>query len=230
VIEVTGVLAVVTDIEGTTSSLAFVKDVLFPYARQAIPAFVRDHESELSDIKRETAHAVGKTALDPKEMTAILLGWMDEDRKITPLKELQGMIWRTGYERGELRSHVYDDAIRGLRRWHADGLKLYVYSSGSIVAQQLLFAHTVDGDLGPLFSGYFDTTTGPKLESASYGKIASILGLPSHSIVFLSDHPGETRAAVEAGLQSILLTRAEAAPAAGRFARDFDEIVLRPMA
>jgi enolase-phosphatase E1 len=213
-IEVHGVRAVVTDIEGTTTSLAFVKDVLFPYARRAIPTFVRDHESQLSDIAREIAKIVGKPTLDVEGMTAVLLGWMDEDRKITPLKDLQGTIWRTGYERGELRSHVYEDAVRGLRRWHADGLQLYVYSSGSIAAQQLLFAHTADGDLRQLFSGYFDTTTGPKLESASYGKIAAALDLPPPSIVFLSDHPGETRAAAEAGLQSVLLDREGTAPAA----------------
>jgi enolase-phosphatase E1 len=228
VIELHGVRAVVTDIEGTTTSLAFVKDVLFPYARRAIPTFVRDHEAELAGSAREIAKLVGKSTIDAKEMSAILLAWMDEDRKITPLKDLQGAIWRTGYERGELHSHVYEDAVRGLRRWHANGLRLYVYSSGSIAAQQLLFAHTGDGDLRPLFSGYFDTTTGPKLESASYAKIASALGLVPHSIVFLSDHPGETRAAAAAGLRHILLARAgTTSPATDPFARDFDEIDLQ---
>jgi enolase-phosphatase E1 len=187
---------------------------------------VRDHQSELSDIAREVAQAAGKPTLDAREMSAVLLKWMDEDRKITPLKDLQGLIWRTGYESGELRSHVYEDAVRGLRRWHAAGLRLYVYSSGSIPAQQLLFAYTRDGDLRPLFSGYFDTTTGPKLESLSYGRITAVLGLPPRSIVFLSDHPGETGAAAEAGLQTVLLVREESPPVQGEFARNFDEIAL----
>jgi len=228
VIEIRGVRAVVTDIEGTTTSLAFVKDVLFPYARRAIPAYVREHESELSNIAREVANITGKAALGPAELSDALLRWMDEDRKITLLKEVQGRIWRTGYESGELRSHVYQDAVRGLRRWHADGLRLYVYSSGSISAQQLLFAHTPEGDLRPLFSGYFDTLTGPKLEAGSYGRIATELDLPPRCIVFLSDHPGETRAAVEAGLQTVLLAREPPSPPPGAFARNFDEIALLP--
>ncbi len=227
-IEIRGVRAVVTDIEGTTTSLAFVKDVLFPYARRSIPAYVREHESELSNIAREVANLSGKAALGPAELSETLLQWMDEDRKVTPLKELQGRIWRTGYESGELRSHVYEDAVRGLRRWHADGLRLYVYSSGSISAQKLLFAHTPEGDLRPLFSGYFDTTTGPKLESGSYGRIATALGLAPSSIAFLSDHPGETRAAAEAGLQTVLLAREPPSLQSGAFARNFDEIALLP--
>ena len=225
-IEIRSVRAVVTDIEGTTTSLSFVKDVLFPYARRAIPAYVRDHESELSKIIREVENITGKSALGTTELAGILLQWMNEDRKITPLKDLQGMIWRTGYESGELRSHVYEDAVRALGRWHAAGLRLYGYSSGSIAAQKLLFGHTAEGDLRPLFSGYFDTTTGPKLESASYGKIATVLALPPRSVVFLSDHPGEVRAAAEAGLQSVLLAREATAQPGGTLARSFDEITL----
>jgi enolase-phosphatase E1 len=227
VIEVHGVRAVVTDIEGTTTSLAFVKDVLFPYARRSIPAFVRDHESELADITNEVAAIVGKNPSAP-EMTAILLQWMDEDRKITPLKTLQGMVWQAGYESGEIQSHVYEDAARALRSWHASGLRLYVYSSGSIAAQKLLFSHTVHGDLLPLFSGFFDTTTGSKLESHSYSRIAEVLELPPASIAFLSDHPEETRAAGAAGLQPVLLARDQRADGPGHFrlARSFDDIAL----
>lgn len=224
-IEVRGVRAVVTDVEGTTSSLAFVKDVLFPYARNALPAFVRDHEAELADIAAEVREIVGKPDLSAQEMTGILLQWMDEDRKVTPLKSLQGLIWRTGYDSGELQSHVYEDAVRGLRGWQARGLGIYVYSSGSVAAQKLLFAHTACGDLLPLFSGYFDTTTGPKLESRSYGRIADSLGLPARSVVFLSDHSGETRAAELAGMQTVLLARDTTAHP-GTFARSFDDIAL----
>jgi enolase-phosphatase E1 len=227
VIEVHGVRAVLTDIEGTTSSLAFVKDVLFPYARQALPQYVRAHESKLRNLTADIAATVGKQMLTAQETIDILLQWMSEDRKVTPLKTLQGMIWKTGYESGELRSHVYEDAVQALRRWHARGLALYVYSSGSIEAQKLLFAHTPDGDLTPLFRGYFDTTTGPKLESRSYETIVSSLQLPASSVVFLTDHEGEIQAATAAGLQTVLLSREARQPSAD-YARSFDELSIAP--
>lgn len=223
-IEVRGVRAVLTDIEGTTSSLAFVKDVLFPYARNSLPAFIRSHESELTGIANDIAAILGRSHLTAQEMTDVLLQWMDEDRKVTPLKTLQGIVWKTGYESGELQSHVYEDAVSALRKWHADGLKLYIYSSGSIAAQKLLFSHTAYGDLSSLFGGYFDTTTGPKLESRSYGKIAESLHLPPGSIVFLSDHTGETQAAAAAGMQTVVLARQ--AGANSEFARSFNDIAL----
>jgi enolase-phosphatase E1 len=226
VIELHGIRAVVTDIEGTTSSLAFVKDVLFPYARRALPDFVRGHQAQLTDIARDMAAIVGKPRLDSREMIDLLLQWMDEDRKITPLKTLQGMVWKTGYESGELQSHLYEDAARGLRKWHADGLQLYVYSSGSVAAQKLLFAHTLYGDLLSLFSGYFDTTAGPKLESHSYQAITATLGCAARAIAFLSDHAGETQAAIDAGLQTVLLAR-ERTEVSPEFARSFDDIQLR---
>jgi enolase-phosphatase E1 len=223
VIEVHGIRAIVTDIEGTTSSLAFVKDVLFPYARRALPDFVRSHQAQLTDIAGEMAAIAGKPRLDSQEMIDLLLQWMAEDRKITPLKTLQGMVWKTGYESGELQSHLYEDAARALRKWHAAGLRLYVYSSGSIAAQQLLFAHTPYGDLLPLFSGYFDTTTGPKLEPGSYRAIAATLGLEPRTILFLSDHAGEILAARQAGMQTVLLAR-ERPEASSTFARNFADI------
>lgn len=213
-IEVRGIRAVLTDIEGTTSSLAFVKDVLFPYARDALPGFVRAHELELKALIGDVAATVGKTPLTMQETIDTLLQWMDEDRKVTPLKTLQGMVWKRGYETGALRSHVYEDAVRALRQWHTHGLQISVYSSGSIAAQKLLFAHTPYGDLTPLFSGFFDTTTGPKLESRSYEKITESLRVPAKSIVFLSDHVGETQAAATAGMQTVLLVREEAAASA----------------
>ena len=226
-IEVHGVRAVLTDIEGTTSSLSFVKDVLFPYARQALPQYVRTHELKLRNLVADIAATVGKSHLSTQETIDILLQWMNEDRKVTPLKTLQGMIWKTGYESGELQSHVYADAVQALRQWHACGLGLYVYSSGSIEAQQLLFSHTAHGDLLPLFCGYFDTTTGPKLESRSYETIVRSLQLPARAIVFLSDHEGEIQAASAAGLRTVLLAR-EAAEASSAYARNFDELSIAP--
>jgi enolase-phosphatase E1 len=243
VIEVRGVRAILTDIEGTTSSVAFVKDVLFPYARAALPAYVRAHELELKSLRGDRSAAeeiprsaagatwgdiaatVGKSHLTTQETIDTLLQWMEEDRKVTPLKTLQGIVWKSGYESGALQSHVYEDAVHALRRWHADGQQICVYSSGSITAQKLLFSHTPYGDLSPLFSHYFDTTTGPKLESRSYEKIAGALRLPPKSIVFLSDHAGETHAAAVAGMQTVLLAR-ERAAAGTDFARSFAEIAL----
>lgn len=225
-IEVRGVRAILIDIEGTTSSLAFVKDVLFPYARDALPTYVRTHEVELKGVIGDIAATVGKSQLTTQETIDILLQWMDEDRKVTPLKTLQGIVWKSGYESGALQSHVYEDAVSALRQWHAGGLQISVYSSGSIAAQKLLFSHTPYGDLSPLFSHYFDTTTGPKLESRSYEKIAASLRVPAKSIVFLSDHAGEIQAAAAAGLQTVLLAREQTA-AGTDFARSFDEIALR---
>jgi enolase-phosphatase E1 len=225
VIAVRGARAILTDIEGTTSSLAFVQDVLFPYARDALPAYVRAHELELNDLRADIAATVGKSHLTTQETIDTLLQWMDVDRKVTPLKTLQGILWKSGYERGALQGHVYEDAVHALRRWHADGRQISVYSSGSIAAQKLLFAHTPYGDLSPLFSHYFDTTTGPKLESRSYEKIAAALRLPPKSIAFLSDHAGETQAAAAAGMQTVLLAREQTAAGAD-FARDFNDIAL----
>jgi len=225
VIEARGVRAILTDIEGTTSSLAFVQDVLFPYARDALPAYVRAHESELKGVIADIAATVGKSHLTAQETIDTLLQWMAEDRKVTPLKTLQGIVWKSGYESGALKSHVYEDAVRALRQWHAAGLEISIYSSGSSAAQKLLFSHTPHGDLSPLFSHYFDTTTGPKLESRSYEKIVESLRLPAKSIVFLSDHTGEIHAAAAAGLQTVLLARGQAV-AGTEFARSFDEIDL----
>jgi enolase-phosphatase E1 len=142
---------------------------------------------------------------------------MDEDRKATPLKTLQGWIWRDGYVTGELRGHVYDDAVAALRAWHARGIALFVYSSGSVAAQRLLFGHTPFGDLTPLFSGYFDTTVGGKLEPRSYEAIARAIELSPRDILFLSDHKGELDAARAAGLATLWVDReaAEQTPAVG---------------
>lgn len=190
--------AILTDIEGTTGSIAFVADTLFPYARAHLRGFVAAHPAETAPILAEIGTA------DP---VATLLDWIDEDRKATPLKTLQGMIWAEGYADGTLTGHVYSDAVAALRAWHDAGLALYVYSSGSIAAQKLIFGHSVAGDLTPLFSGYFDTTTGPKQDAGSYISIAEAIGLDPGAILFLSDHPGEIAAAHAAGLATQLVSR-----------------------
>ncbi|PTS87468.1 acireductone synthase, partial [Sphingomonas sp. HMWF008] len=177
------VKAILTDIEGTTSSIAFVAEVLFPYARARLADYVAAHREETAAILAEVADA------EPGDPVATLLRWIDEDRKATPLKALQGMIWADGYASGAFRGHVYDDAVAGLRRWHAAGVRLYVFSSGSVAAQKQLFGFSAAGDLTPLFSGYFDTTTGAKREAGSYAKIAAAIGEAPADVLFLSDTP-----------------------------------------
>ena len=194
--------AILTDIEGTTSSIAFVSDVLFPYARAQLADYVAAHPVETAAILSEVA------ASEPGDPAATLIRWIDEDRKATPLKALQGMIWADGYASGAFKGHVYPDAVAGLRRWHAAGVRLYVFSSGSVAAQKLLFGFSEPGDLTPLFSGYFDTTTGPKREAASYTKIAAAIGEAPADVLFLSDTPEEVAAAREAGMAALLIDRA----------------------
>lgn len=177
--------AILTDIEGTTSSIAFVHDVLFPYARARLPDWVAQHGGDLAQ----------------------LLVWMDTDAKVTELKDIQGKIWAKGYAAGELKGHVYPDAAEALRHWHADGLKLAVFSSGSVPAQKLIFGHSDQGDLRPLFSGWFDTTTGPKREAKSYVMIADAMGIAPADILFLSDISAETDAAKAAGMKALLIDR-----------------------
>ena len=200
--------AIVTDIEGTTSSLSFVKDVLFPYARQHLAEFVLQHAQqpdvrhELDEVRRLS----GKT-LNDVQIIEQLMRWIDEDKKITPLKSLQGMIWEDGYKKGAFTGHVYEDAARKLKQWKQAGLRLYVFSSGSVLAQKLLFAHTGYGDLMPLFSGYFDTNIGSKREAAAYIRIAESITTAPENILLLSDIKEELDAARVAGTQTIWLVR-----------------------
>lgn len=199
---------ILTDIEGTTSSIAFVHDTLFPYARRHLRAFLQEHADEVA-VQREldaVASEVGRS-LSVDEAADQLERWIDEDRKITPLKALQGMVWANGYAAGELHGHVYPDTAPALRAWAAAGLRLYVYSSGSVAAQKLIFGHSTDGDLTPLFSGYFDTRVGGKRESASYTAIAEAIGDLPAQVLFLSDVAEELDAAAAAGMQTCQLRR-----------------------
>jgi enolase-phosphatase E1 len=206
---------IVTDIEGTTSDIAFVQRVLFPYAREHLPAFVRAGQSEPS-VAPWLAMVADEIHVPPDHLPAIiaaLLSWIDADRKHTALKALQGQIWQRGFEEGAFRAHVYDDAVRALQRWRAQGLPIYVYSSGSVHAQRLYFAHTDHGDLSECFAGHFDTTTGPKREVASYRAIAQRIGAAPASITFFSDIGAELDAAQDAGWQTVQLLREGTEPA-----------------
>lgn len=188
---------ILLDIEGTTSSIAFVAEELFPYSRKHLPAFIAAHRDELAAILAEV----------PGDPVETLTQWIDEDRKATPLKTVQGMIWEQGYADGELSGHVYPDTPVALQRWAALGIEVCIYSSGSIAAQKLIFGNSVAGDLTPLLSGYFDTTSGHKREAASYARIAETLGQAPGAILFISDIQEEIDAARAAGMKALLIDR-----------------------
>jgi len=205
------VKAIVTDIEGTTTSIDFVHSVLFPYASRELPEFVRSNQdkAEIADLLNKTRTDENESAASVERVIDILLGWIDEDRKAMPLKALQGHIWKTGYEKSDFTGHIYADVADRLRRWSGMGIALYVYSSGSVAAQQLLFGYSDAGDLRPLFTGYFDTTIGHKKERASYLNIVDSLALPAADILFLSDIADELDAAASAGMKTTQLVRCD---------------------
>ena len=199
---------ILTDIEGTTSSLSFVKDILFPYARAHLAGYVGAHR-DTPEVRRclDDVRTLAGATLTDAQVVEQLIRWIDEDRKITPLKTLQGLIWESGYQSGAFQGHVYADAADNLRAWKQRGVRLFVYSSGSVYAQKLIFGHTAFGDLTPLFEGYFDTTVGGKREADSYRKIAAAINVPPQDILFLSDIKEELDAATAAGMQSVWLVR-----------------------
>jgi enolase-phosphatase E1 len=221
---------ILTDIEGTTTSISFVHDVLFPYSTQHLPAWVRSHRSEarvqaaLADVAETVSREQG-LATDEAAQIDWLLQWIRDDRKHGALKAIQGYVWRDGYETGAFTSHVYPDVPPALKRWQQQGLKMGVYSSGSVPAQRLLFGHTEFGDLQPYFSDYFDTAVGHKREVGSYRNIQKALGLPADAILFLSDIPEELDAAQAAGLQVMHLLRPGTAPSTHPGVETFAEIL-----
>ena len=223
------VKVILTDIEGTTSSISFVKDVLFPYAAEHLPQYVRDHinDDAVKAALQQTAELAAEDgenlsnddiADNTDALIEKLLQWIAEDRKATPLKALQGLIWKTGYENGDYQAHMYPDATEYLKKWHDSGLPLYVYSSGSVKAQELFFGYSQDGNLLPLFKGHFDTLVGGKRETQSYLNILTELqkthtGLKAADVLFLSDIKEELDAAKEAGMQTVWLVRKDDIPA-----------------
>jgi enolase-phosphatase E1 len=206
--------AIVTDIEGTTGSTAFVRDVLFPYAQDHMADYVARHRDDPEVVKalHDAALDAGEPDAEEARIIEIMQGWIAEDRKITPLKTLQGLIWSAGYAQAAFHGHVYPDAANGLRRWRATGIDLYVYSSGSIEAQKLLFGNSTAGNLLALFSGFFDTTIGPKTEAKSYHHIADAVGMKPDDILFLSDREVELVAAHKANFQVACLARPHDTP------------------
>ena len=222
---------ILMDIEGTTSSISFVKDVLFPYFLLNI-----DDINKLSNIK-EVKYAFGQVLRIVKreenrdittseEVILELKKWCGQDLKITPLKTLQGILWQKGYQNGELLGHVYDDVPVMLENWNFLGKKMGIFSSGSVNAQKLLFSHSVKGNLSTYFSNYFDTNIGSKRDSDTYSLITKQLALPSNRILFLSDVIEELAAADMAGMKTIQITREGNLQSWPQSVSDFSEIIL----
>ena len=215
---------ILLDIEGTTTPIDFVYQVLFPFARTHVKDYLSRHwttagvqedlaglrKEQVGDTEQGLASPVISNAFDESQLESAVayVHWlMDQDRKSTPLKSLQGKIWEEGYRSGELLSQVFADVPSAMERWHKQGKRICIYSSGSVLAQKLLFGFTVAGDLTPLVSGYFDTGVGAKMEAESYRRIAAALQVPPEKILFVSDVVAELDAAQTAGLQTALSLR-----------------------
>ena len=216
--------ALLLDVEGTTTSVDFVYQTLFPYARRRLREYLENHygeetlEKDFEKLHQE--HAIGEQSAlgcppwraESRESridsVVAFVGWlMDEDRKSTGLKSLQGKIWESGYRSGELKSHVYPDVLPAFERWLRHEKEIAIFSSGSVLAQKLLFAHTCSADLSRFIGSYFDTTTGAKTDAASYHRIADALLLTPAAVLFLSDTVAELDAARSAGMHTALCLR-----------------------
>lgn len=202
--------AVVLDIEGTTSSSNYVFDILYPYSRERFRPWILAH-SDRPDVQQQI-EAVRLLAKEPEADLDRVCWWLEHwlggDEKVTPLKAFQGWIWSEGFAAGDLTSHFFDDAIPAMRAWHASGLQLSIFSSGSVTAQHAWFGNSPEGDLLPLFTHHFDTENiGPKKIASSYQAIASTLDIEPQAIVFLSDLSQELDAARAAGWQTIGVRR-----------------------
>jgi enolase-phosphatase E1 len=209
--------ALLLDIEGTTTSISFVFDVLFPYAASRVESWVAEHANGAAAKAACDAVAADATPEEralggAKTVVAVVRRQMAGDVKATGLKQLQGLIWQHGYERGEIKAHVFADVPKAFRAWKEAGRAAAIYSSGSKLAQQLLFRYSEAGDLTPLLTGYYDTTSGPKREAASYTAIAKAWGRAPGDIRFATDQPAEAEAARAAGMDAVLLMRPGNAP------------------
>lgn len=201
---------ILLDVEGTTSSISFVYDVLFAFAKQHVGEFLTRHAADPAVTALAAGILADAGATSPADTTRAALAAIDlmnRDVKSTPLKALQGLIWRSGFESGELVAHVFDDVPPALEQWSSSGLDVRIYSSGSIEAQKLFFGHTSAGDLTPHLRGHYDTTTGPKREAESYTKIAAAMGFEPRQILFVSDVGAELDAARKAGMATALAIR-----------------------
>lgn len=222
--------AIITDIEGTMTDIAFVHRILFPFSRKVMPQFInqnRTHplvELELNRIRRH----INQPNASLETVINQLIAWIDTDQKIPALKQLQGFIWKSGFENGEYTGHIYPDAHENFTQWIKSGIKLYIYSSGSAQAQQLLCKYSDFGDIRAMFSGYFDTEVGPKQSPESYQTILNQLELPGEEVLFLSDVVAELDAAKACDINTILINRDNTAhePHSHTTCQDFNQINL----
>jgi enolase-phosphatase E1 len=203
---------VLMDIEGTLISVAFVREILFPFAKLRLAPFLheRRHDPDVLQWTTVCQDAIEhETGARPtyEELPAMLIGWIDQDRKLAGLKALQGMIWEEGYREGKFVPELYDDVLPAFTQWRARGIRLGIYSSGSEQAQRLLFAHTNAGDVTSLLEHFFDTSVGEKKTSSSYRKISEQIDLPPQHILFLSDVERELDAAASAGFRTAHIVR-----------------------
>mgnify|MGYP000164763081 CR=1 FL=1 len=206
-----GIQWILTDIEGTTTEVSFVYDILFPYFRAHMDQWKTVDSAPMNDVLEQTRLLVLEEQsinLTSKEaLFEQLRQWSIEDRKVTPLKTFQGMVWEQGFKSGAIKGHMYPDVKPALQRWLNGGLKLAIFSSGSIAAQKQLFGFSTEGDLTPYFSAYFDTTTGMKRDEQTYQLIVQQLNAPANSVLFLSDIHQELEAAHATGLRTLQLVR-----------------------
>lgn len=219
---------ILSDIEGTTTSISFVVDTLFPYFLEQLPLWRK--KIELPEVKTQIEAtqalvlAEENKSISPKQAFDYLEAWCKADRKAPPLKALQGVIWKAAYLNGQIQGHLYPEVADCLKQWKTKGRQLGIYSSGSVAAQKLLFGYSEAGDLTPLFSHYFDTQMGHKRETQSYLNIQQTIGLPANEILFLSDVPQELAAAQAAGLEVAHLLRPGTAPSKFKGYANFNQI------
>lgn len=222
---------ILLDIEGTTTPIDFVYQILFPYARQHLQSYLATHwdeaQADLAQLQTEHAADVQQglqpPVLDSSQLDSVVayLHWlMAQDRKSTPLKSLQGKVWETGYKSGELKSQMFADVPPAFAHWQRQAKRIAIFSSGSVLAQKLLFAYTECGDLSGFISGWFDTNIGAKREAESYHRIATALSCEPQAVTFISDVTAELAAAQAAGMQTFLALRPgnPPQPNAGAFA------------
>ncbi|MFM9905902.1 MAG: acireductone synthase [Pyrinomonadaceae bacterium] len=230
------IMTILLDIEGTTTPIDFVHKTLFPFAAEHLAQYIT---ANFADLGREIEELTAEHSVDDEytgdldtssadSVSAYLKFLIERDRKSTPLKSIQGKIWKAGYENGELRSEIFDDVPPAFNRWRAEGRRIAIYSSGSVLAQKLLFGYTETGDLTPFIDSYFDTNVGAKRETASYRRIAGSLGETPANILFVSDIVAELDAARSSGFSTVLSVRPGNAPEEGGHAHptitSFDEI------
>lgn len=226
--------AILTDIEGTTSSDRHVKTGMYAYAKQHLPAYIAAHRDDPEVVQLlEDTRSLGElpAEADDDALYAQLMRWQDADLKVTPLKAFHGLIWHQGYEEGAFQGHVYPEVPDTLALWREHGLRIFVFSSGSVFAQTQFYRFSPYGDLRPLFDGHFDRAYGAKREPAAYERIAAAIGLPPAQILFLSDVTEELDTAAGVGYRTCGLDRGEAAPPQGHpLVQRFDQIDLTALA